>query len=52
MIRSFACPDTEMLFNSRAVSRFRNIERVAWRKLMQLHATTELASLRVNDAAA
>ena len=36
-----------MLFNSRAVPRFRNIERVARRKLLQLHATTELASLRV-----
>jgi proteic killer suppression protein len=47
MIRSFACPETELLFNSRAVPRFRNIERVARRKLLQLHATTELASLRV-----
>jgi proteic killer suppression protein len=35
------------LFQSRAVSRFRNIERVARRKLLQLHAATELASLRV-----
>ena len=47
MIRSFACPETEMLFHSRAVPRFRNFERVARRKLLQLHATTELASLRV-----
>ena len=47
MIRSFACLDTEALFNSRAVTRFRNIERVARRKLLQLHATTELASLRI-----
>ena len=47
MIRSFACPETELLFSSRAVPRFRNIERVARRKLLQLHATTELASLRV-----
>ena len=47
MIRSFNCPDTESLFNSRAVARFRNIERVARRKLLQLHAVTELASLRV-----
>jgi proteic killer suppression protein len=29
------------------VHRFRNVERVARRKLMQLHAATELASLRV-----
>ena len=37
----------EALFNSHAVGRFRNIERVARRKLLQLHAATELNSLRV-----
>ena len=47
MIHSFACPDTEKLFNSQGVLRFRNIERLARRKLLQLHAATELASLRV-----
>lgn len=47
MIRSFLCADTESLFQSRAVSRFRNIERVARRKLLQIHAATELGSLRV-----
>jgi len=47
MIVSFACADTEALFQSRAVLRFRNIERVARRKLLQLHAATNLASLRV-----
>ena len=47
MIRSFACGDTEALFHSRAVPRFRNIERVARRKLLQLHAATALASLRI-----
>ena len=47
MIHSFACAETEALFHSRLVSRFRNIERVARRKLLQLHATTDLASLRV-----
>lgn len=47
MILSFACADTEALFHSRAVARFRNIERVARRKLLQLHAATELASLRI-----
>ncbi len=47
MIRSFACADTESLFQSHAVSRFRNIERVARRTLLQLHAATELASLRI-----
>jgi proteic killer suppression protein len=47
MIRSFACSDTETLFRSLAVARFRNIERVARRKLLQLHAASELATLRV-----
>ena len=47
MILSFACVDTAALFHSRAVSRFRNIERVARRKLLQIHAATELASLRI-----
>ena len=47
MIRSFTCADTEALFNSQVVSRFRNIERVARRKLLQLHAATELNSLRI-----
>ena len=47
MIYSFADLDTESLFRSRTVPRFKNIERVARRKLLQLHAVTELASLRV-----
>jgi proteic killer suppression protein len=47
MVRSFACADTEALFHSRPVFRFRNIERVARRKLLQIHACTELASLRI-----
>ncbi len=47
MIHSFACPDTETLFNSQSAPPFRNIERVARRKLLQLHAATELASLRI-----
>ena len=47
MIHSFRCPDTDALFHSRVVRRFRNIERVARRKLLQLHATTDLASLRI-----
>ena len=47
MIQSFTCRDTEALFHSQAVPRFRNIERVARRKLLQLHAATELASLRI-----
>ena len=47
MIRSFACADSKALFHSRAVSRFRNIERVARRTLLQIHAATEFASLRI-----
>jgi proteic killer suppression protein len=47
MIHSFACLDTKALFHSQAVPRLRNIERVARRKLLQLNATTELASLRI-----
>lgn len=47
MIRSFSCANTEALFNSRAVARFRNIERIARRKLLQIHAATALASLRI-----
>jgi len=47
MIHSFDCLDTEALFHSRAVARFRNIERVARRKLLQLHAATKLASLKI-----
>ena len=47
MIHSFACQETEALFNSHQSSRFKNIERVARRKLLQLHAATVLQSLRV-----
>lgn len=47
MIASFACADTEALFNSKPVKCFKNIERVARRKLLQLHAAPGLESLRV-----
>jgi proteic killer suppression protein len=47
MIHSFNCTDTQTLFHSQTVSRFKNIERVARRKLLQLQAATALASLRV-----
>jgi len=47
MIHSFACADTQALFLSWAVPRFKNIERVARRKLLQMHAATVLISLRV-----
>lgn len=47
MIRSFSCANTEALFNSLAVARFRQIERVARRKLLQIHAAMEINSLRI-----
>ena len=47
MIHSFACADTQALFLSQAVPRFKNVERVARRKLLQMHAATVLVSLRV-----
>ena len=47
MIHSFKCSDTEALFQSQDIQRFKNIERVVRRKLLQLHAATELISLRI-----
>ena len=47
MVNSFNCKETEALFHSNPVPRFKNIERVARRKLLQLHAATELDSLRI-----
>lgn len=47
MISTFACPDTEALFNGCRVARFANIQAVALRKLVQLNAATSLDFLRV-----
>ena len=47
MIRSFRCKYTETLFNDQEVLRFRNIERVARRKLLYLHRALRLQDLRV-----
>lgn len=47
MILSFNCTDTEALFESRPVSRFANVERVARRKLLQLAAAVVLSDLRI-----
>ncbi len=45
MIQGFACKDTEELFHYRHSRRFRAFERIALRKLLQLHAATELRIL-------
>jgi proteic killer suppression protein len=46
MIRSFASKDTRTLFEDRAVSRFRVIERPARRKLLYLHRARTLRDLQ------
>ena len=45
MIQSFASKETEELFQFHGSKRFRAFERVALRKLLQLHAATELRIL-------
>jgi toxin HigB-1 len=45
MIQSFACAETEELFQYQHSRRFRVFARVALRKLLQLHASTELRVL-------
>jgi proteic killer suppression protein len=47
MIRTFASKDTEVLFSGTHVRRWVNIEAVARRKLVQLHAAATLDFLRV-----
>jgi toxin HigB-1 len=47
MIKTFACAETKELFESYSVQRFKDIERAARKKLLMLHAATELNSLRV-----
>lgn len=47
MIRSFSCALTKDLFESKVTRRFVNTERVARRKLLQLHAVINLLDLRV-----
>ena len=46
MIRSFACRETEGLFNRQRSRRFGQIERAARRKLAMLHAAAVLDDLR------
>ena len=48
MIKSFACRDTEKLFNDRRVPRFQSFERQAQKRLMVLHAAPSLNALQLN----
>ena len=45
MIKSFRCRHTELLHSGQRVKRFEDVERVARRKLVQLHAAVELRDL-------
>ena len=47
MIRTFRDKDVEALFHDNVVPRFKNIERVARRKLLYLNAAKRLEDLRV-----
>jgi proteic killer suppression protein len=48
MIRSFACPETEKLFNDESSRRLpQQIQRAARRKLLLLHQARRLQDLRV-----
>jgi proteic killer suppression protein len=47
MIRSFRGRDAEALFKGIPTRRYRDLARVAQRKLLQLHAATRLDDLRV-----
>lgn len=46
MIKSFACQDTETMYNGIRVARFVNIEKVAMRKLAMLERAANIADLR------
>jgi proteic killer suppression protein len=48
MIKSFACRDTEKLFNDQRVRRFQSFERQARKRLMVLHAAPSIEALMLN----
>ena len=47
MIHSISCKETEALFHCKISRKFKSIERVARRKLLQLHAAVNLLDLRI-----
>ena len=47
MIKTFKSKETEMLFNDRAVARFKAFERPARRKLLYLHRAKVLQDLAI-----
>ncbi|MBM3763614.1 MAG: type II toxin-antitoxin system RelE/ParE family toxin [Acidobacteria bacterium] len=47
MIASFRCRDTTSLFHDEVVLRFRQMERLARRKLLYLHAAQRLEDLKI-----
>lgn len=48
MIKSFACRDTEKLFNDQRVRTFQAFERQARKRLMVLHAAPSIEALMLN----
>lgn len=50
MIRSFKCSETSRLFEREGSRRFRSIERIALRKLLQLEAAGRMDDLKVPPA--
>ncbi|MFW6101879.1 MAG: type II toxin-antitoxin system RelE/ParE family toxin [Bacteroidota bacterium] len=48
MIKSFACKDTEKLFNDKRVKHFQSFERQARKRLIVLNAAPSLNALMLN----
>ena len=48
MVKSFACRDTQKLFNDQRVRRFQSFERQVRKRLMVLHAAPSLEALTLN----
>lgn len=47
MIKSFASKETQKLFHRQGSRKFKNIERVALRKLVMIHAAKQIVDLRI-----